>query len=116
MAPEMIGNEDDIDHGSEHGSLRKLPFKVDVYSFAIVCAEILTGDEPYAGSNMSQTKLVKQRRKRGLRPKLPESCPRRLAFLIHRCWEDKPDERPNFSEICRELRYMKGLLVRGTLG
>lgn len=44
MAPEMIGNEDDIDHESEHGSLRKLPFKVDVYSFAIVCAEILTGD------------------------------------------------------------------------
>jgi serine/threonine protein kinase len=58
MAPEMIGNEDDIDRESEHDSLRKLPFKVDVYSFAIVCAEILTGDEPYAGSNMSQTKLV----------------------------------------------------------
>jgi hypothetical protein len=65
---------------------------------------------------MSQTKLVKQIRKHGLRPKLPESCPRRLAFLIQRCWEDKPDERPNFSEICRELRYIKGLLLRGTLG
>jgi len=36
MAPEMIGNEDDMDYESEHGSLRKFPFKVDVYSFAIV--------------------------------------------------------------------------------
>ncbi|CAM6039120.1 unnamed protein product [Sphagnum compactum] len=52
MAPEMTGNEDDIDHESEHGSLRKLPCKVDVYSFAIVCAEILTGDEPYAGDEV----------------------------------------------------------------
>jgi serine/threonine protein kinase len=115
MAPEMIGNEDDIDHESEHGSLRKFPFKVDVYSFAIVCAEILTGEQPYAGSHMSRTQLVKQIRKHGLRPNLPESCPRRLAFLIQRCWEDKPDERPNFSEIWRELRYIKGLLLRGTL-
>ncbi len=115
MAPEMIGNEDDIDHESEHDSLRKLPFKVDVYSFAIVCAEILTGDKPYAGSNMSLTKLLKQIREHGLRPKLPESCPWRLAFLIQRCWEGTPDERPNFSEICRELRYIKGLLLRGNL-
>jgi len=115
MAPEMIGNEDDIDHESEHGSLRKLPFKVDVYSFAIVCAEILTGEKPYEGSPMGQTRLVKQIRKHGLRPKLPESCPRRLAFLIQRCWEHKPDERPNFSEICTELRYLKGLLLRGPM-
>jgi hypothetical protein len=118
MAPEMIGNEHDIDHESEHGSVRKLPFKGDVYSFAIVCAEILTGEEPYAGSNMNPATIVKQIRKHRLRPKLPDekSCPRRLAFLIQRCWEDKPEERPNFSEICRELRYIKGLLLRGTLG
>ncbi len=35
--------------------------------------------------------------------------------MIQRCWEHKPDERPNFSEICTELRYLKGLLLRGPM-
>ncbi len=48
-----------------------------------------------------------------LRPELPDECPSRLASLIQRCWEHHPRERPNLPEICRELRYIKGLLLTG---
>ncbi|CAK9267646.1 unnamed protein product [Sphagnum jensenii] len=113
MAPEVfkIGQDADIDHesASEHPHFN--PSKADVYSFAIVCFELLTREEPYKGVTMAS--LPTQITKHGLRPQLPESCPTRLAFLIQSCWKSEPGERPNFREICRELRYIKGLLLRG---
>jgi hypothetical protein len=113
MAPEVfdITEYTDTDHesASEHPHFN--PSKADVYSFAIVCFELLTREEPYKGVTMAS--LPTQITKHGLRPRLPESCPRRLAFLIQSCWKTEPGERPNFREICRELRYIKGLLLRG---
>ncbi len=89
------------------------PFKADVYSFAIVCCEILTGKEPFEGEKTSD--LYKRIRLEHARPKLPKKCPRRLVSLIRRCWEHDPLSRPYFPEICKELRYIKGLLLIGTL-
>jgi serine/threonine protein kinase len=114
MAPEVfkITQYADIDHesASEHPHFN--PAKADVYSFAMVCFELLTRELPYDGVPM--TSLWTRITKHGLRPQLPESCPRRLAFLIQSCWKSEPGERPNFREICREhLRYIKGLLLRG---
>jgi serine/threonine protein kinase len=113
MAPEVfdITEYTDTDHesASEHPHFN--PSKADVYSFAMVCFELLTTEVPYEG--VTKARLWTQITKHGLRPQLPESCPRRLAFLIQSCWKTEPGERPNFREICRELRYIKGLLLRG---
>jgi serine/threonine protein kinase len=110
MAPEVFS----IDSGAVVPGLQipAYPFKVDVYSFALVCYEILTRKKPFEGENMDG---LRQRIKVDrLRPELPERCPTRLASLIRRCWEHNPRERPDFPEICRELRYIKGLLLAGT--
>ncbi|CAM6041027.1 unnamed protein product [Sphagnum compactum] len=112
MAPEVFEiPEDEIDNGSmEPPHPRAHPFKADVYSFGIVCSEILTKKEPFPDVPFGG--LLKHIRD-GRRPELPEGCPRRLASLIKRCWELEPRSRPDFPEICRELRYIKGLLLTG---
>ncbi|KAH8949775.1 hypothetical protein BDL97_10G049300 [Sphagnum fallax] len=112
MAPELFGiPEDEIDNGSmERPGPRAHPFKADVYSFAVVCSEILTKKYPFADVLLRD--LLKHIRY-GVRPELPDGCPRRLASLIERCWDFEPLSRPDFPEICRELTYIKGLLLIG---
>jgi serine/threonine protein kinase len=113
MAPEVFQiPQDEIDNGSmEPPDPRAYPFKADVYSFAIVCSEILTKKEPFPDVPLGG--LLKHIRD-GRRPELPDGCPRRLASLIKRCWELEPRSRPDFPEICRELRYIRGLLLTGS--
>jgi serine/threonine protein kinase len=107
MAPEMFG----IDRSTVQWPQIAHPFKTDVYSFALVCYEILTRKQPFEG--VPRSELCNWITVRHERPELPERCPRRLASLIQRCWEHDPCHRPNFPEICTELRYIKGLLLTG---
>jgi serine/threonine protein kinase len=107
MAPEMFG----IDRSNLQWPQIAHPFKTDVYSFALVCYEILTRKQPFEG--VLRSELCNWITVRCERPELPERCPRRLASLIQRCWEHDPCDRPNFPEICTELRYIKGLLLTG---
>ena len=111
MAPEVYKVKD-YDEDEEQLPNRFHPFKTDVYSFGIVCFELLTGEEPFA--NSSQGGLYR-RVKGGERPPIPADCPARLANLIQRCWDGNPRNRPEFHDICKELRYIKGLLLLGKL-
>jgi tRNA A-37 threonylcarbamoyl transferase component Bud32 len=76
----------------------------DIYSFAMVCYEILTGDLPYG--EISSPYEIKRRILTGERPNLPE-CHLRLIYLIQRCWSKEASERPPFGAICKELEYVK---------
>lgn len=111
MAPEVYKVKN-YDEDEEQFPDRFQPFKTDVYSFGIVCFELLTGEEPFA--NSSQGGLYR-RLKGGERPPIPVDCPARLANLIQRCWDGNPRIRPEFHDICKELRYIKGLLLLGKL-
>jgi serine/threonine protein kinase len=82
--------------------------KIDVYSFAIVCAEILSLDNPFPN-----VLNVREHVGAGHRPILPDDCPDKLTTLIKSCWDPRPQERPEFEAICTELRCIKGILLRG---
>jgi hypothetical protein len=83
----------------------KFPPKADVWSFAMVCSEILTGEPPFASEPRAtlRTKIIDH----DLRPPLPSDCPSYLRFCITSCWELSPKKRPDFSTICRNLMLAK---------
>jgi hypothetical protein len=100
MAPEMIK--------ALEGDVLKYPFKVDVYSFAMVCIEVLTGELPY--SKVADHEVYKKVLA-AERPELPNYCHPLLKGLIERCWNQDPRKRPNFDVICAELRHIQCLLL-----
>jgi serine/threonine protein kinase len=111
MAPELINScagesKAEMSEGKEKEL--KYPFKSDIYSFGMVCYEILTGDIPF--SNLNPSDIKKQVLDLG-RPPLPHQCPLLLKRLIKRCWSADPSKRPSFGEICAELRHLKCLLL-----
>jgi serine/threonine protein kinase len=106
MAPEVLKvGVDDPDKAKFN------PMKADVFSFAILCSVILTGKSPYHDSALGLGQKKKQVREGTWRPTLPENCAFEVATLIRKCWAGNPSERPLFDEICRELRWIKSLLV-----
>lgn len=107
MAPEVFKADADNDERL----LVAYPQKTDVYSFGIVCSEILTGKVPFQNVRLSELYELLTDTVNPLRPELPESCPESLAALIQTCWHTDPRERPTFMEICTTLRYTKGLLM-----
>ncbi|KAG0624570.1 hypothetical protein M758_3G257500 [Ceratodon purpureus] len=111
MAPEVIKScigESEAEKSDGEELVMKYPFKCDIYSFAMVCFEILTGDLPFQTSNLYD---VKKMVLDGIRPSLPDGCPSLLKHLIERCWSPDAGQRPRFSEICTELCYMKCLFL-----
>jgi serine/threonine protein kinase len=91
-APEVF--EDDNNPG-------KYKKSADVYSFAMVFFEVLTGEIPF--DDIPLGKLL-QRLHRGLRPHLPRNeCPKYLSALIKKCWSRNAARRPTFATICKTL-------------
>lgn len=106
-APEVFSDPDALE-GGETGR-RHYTDKADVYSFAMTCYEILTGEIPFDGTLHKQ---IQQFVMNGGRPDLPPSCPSLLADYIRRCWDSDDRCRPSFRDICRVLRHVKLLLMR----
>lgn len=86
----------------------KYTWSADVYSFAMTCYEVLTGEIPFQGVPLAE---VYQKVKAGQRPELPPHCPPYLAKYLAKCWAGNPNERPEFSEICERLRQWKCMLL-----
>jgi tetratricopeptide (TPR) repeat protein len=100
MAPEVFG----VDNMAYTNS-------ADVYSFAMVFFEVLTGEIPFA--DIQQTE-IDQNIKIGLRFILPSKAgfPAYLSAFIERCWATRAEDRPKFPEICQMLVHCKGALLR----
>jgi serine/threonine protein kinase len=109
MAPEIIRCLDSESRGNGGALVAKYPFKCDVYSFAMVYYEILSGNIPF--SNLSSPSEVKKMVLEGGHPELPTHCPGLLKNLIERCWSLDPRQRPKFGYICADLRHLKFLLL-----
>ncbi|KAH8936751.1 hypothetical protein BDL97_17G100800 [Sphagnum fallax] len=100
MAPEVFG----VDNMAYTNS-------ADVYSFAMVFFEVLTGETPFADIQRAD---IYQNIKNGDRPILPSKAdfPSYLSAFIERCWATRAEDRPKFPEICQMLVHCKGALLR----
>lgn len=98
-APEVFRDEEMIS---------KYSWPADVYSFAMTCFEILTGEVPFQGWPLS---IVYQKVCAGERPEMPLHCPAYITKFLTKCWASNPNERPEFSEICERLRHWKCMLL-----
>jgi serine/threonine protein kinase len=100
-APEVFEDEQNTE---------KYTKAADVYSFAMVFFEVLTGEIPFAKIRPYQIFL---RVRFGDRPTLPpeDSCPGHLSAFIKECWATQPKDRPKFPEICQMLQECKGMIL-----
>ena len=93
MAPEVIRHE-------AYG------VRCDVYSFAILCYEMLTFSIPFQSHTPVEVALAVATK--GLRPELPKTCPAVLAELVVRCWEGEAARRPTFTDVIGRLDAIEG--------
>lgn len=75
--------------------------KCDVYSFAVILWEMVSGEVPWDGATPMQVIFAVGVQRQRL--PLPPSCPAALQMLIERCWTADPGLRPGFPEILQSL-------------
>lgn len=81
--------------------------KADLYSFAIVCSQILSGaDEPFLHPWKDFIDRISAPRNE--RPELHfNTYPAKLLDLIKKCGHLEPQQRPSVSIICKTLKEIK---------
>ena len=97
---------------------RVYSFKSDIWSYGILCIEVLTRDDPYPGINLVEVgcKFVVEKNlilknlnslfffsvrvvAGTLSPQAPSLTPNEFVELLERCWEREPDNRPDATTI-----------------
>jgi serine/threonine protein kinase len=81
---------------------RKFPRKIDLWSFGIMCSQILTGQKPFMG--IEGNNALQAHMEQGGRPSIPDDCPDYLRFCMESCWAKHPENRPKSSDMWRMLR------------
>ncbi|KAK1325927.1 Light-sensor Protein kinase [Acorus calamus] len=106
-APEVLEEQEqsgDLNHESKYTE------KADVYSFSMICFELLTGKVPFEDGHLQGDKTGRNIRM-GERPLFPFPSRKYLTNLTKKCWHSEPAQRPSFASICRVLRYVKRFLA-----
>lgn len=83
--------------------------KSDLWSFGVVCWEVLTGKIPFDG--ISQQTVATQVAVEGMRLPVPSRAPKRMLRLIARCWSESPEARPEFEALLIEIQGIENELL-----
>jgi len=91
--------------------LRHEPYdqKCDVYSFAMLCWEMLTYRMPFEQHQPVQAAFAMCLEHK--RPEIPPSCHATARELIQRSWDERSEARPTFDKLCHELRKLQQSLL-----
>ena len=83
----------------------------DVWSFGVVCWELMTARIPFDGipTVLVATKVALE----GMRLPVPPDAPLQLLRLMARCWAEAPAQRPEFSEVLVELEAIRQDIPKG---
>lgn len=76
--------------------------EADVYSFAFIAYEIITGNYPFAQFDKRRRLQFLSKIAEGWRPSFTDNVPEIMRNLIQKCWGDFK-KRPSFDEIFQEL-------------
>ncbi|PRP89419.1 putative leucine-rich repeat receptor-like protein kinase [Planoprotostelium fungivorum] len=87
---------------------REYSVKSDVFSFGVVCWEIITVRDPWEDVGPVEAAIAVSTR--GERLPIPSDCDPSIYKLIQVCWRAAPEDRPTFEEICRYLSDGKQLM------
>ncbi|KAK8842414.1 hypothetical protein M9Y10_025997 [Tritrichomonas musculus] len=91
MAPELIKGDSHYDSS------------VDVFAFAILAYEIVTGKNPYYELGKVTSFKLANKVMRGYRPKIDKNITKKMKNLLSRCCDENINERPTFDEIYKLL-------------
>ncbi len=83
----------------------------DIYSFAMICWEVVTRRLPYSdpktgllvGDRDWSEQVVAPLVIQGRREIIPDDCPSELAMVIQACWAQDPTQRPTASQVTQVL-------------
>ncbi|GMH76590.1 hypothetical protein TrLO_g11874 [Triparma laevis f. longispina] len=80
--------------------------KADVFSFAVIMFEVLTGAKPWEveGKAVTLANLIMKVVVKKERPSPMPQVNRRLTMLLKRGWAQLPEDRPDFERIVDELK------------
>ncbi|XP_028827745.1 tyrosine-protein kinase Fer [Denticeps clupeoides] len=77
----------------------------DVWSYGILLWETFSlGMCPYPGMTNQQ---AREQVEKGYRMSCPQKCPEEVYKIMQKCWEYKPENRPKFADIQKELASVK---------
>jgi len=77
--------------------------KADVYSFAIVMWELLTGDEPFKDLKIW---AIPQHVLEGKRLPIPDGADKDYVEWMKKAWDENPDKRPSFDTLDKAFDEM----------
>ena len=83
----------------------------DVWSFGVLLWEVYTlALVPFTvGRTVADPYELIELLESGYRMQQPPECPDEMYALMRRCWELKPEERPTFADMVRELKLAGAL-------
>ena len=92
---------------------QKYDERIDIYSFGIMAAELVTGVsfQQQLRSLVEWDFAIVEKIVQGARPELPNSLPDALRNILIESWVDVPGDRPPFHELAQRLRRLHATLT-----